>query len=76
MNGLEAFFSDRITKEIRISDKAHFISLEESAKKWAELIAAQLQNIDRSHTEYLDVMYDMEKQKEEFKNIFLEDQFM
>ena len=76
VNGLEAFFSDRITKEIRISNKAHFISLEESAKKWAELIAAQLQNIDRSHTEYLDVMYDMEKQKEEFKNIFLEDQFM
>ena len=37
-NGIQCFFSDSITQEINISPAAHFISLDKSAKEWADIL--------------------------------------
>lgn len=42
-NDLLVFFSDRITREIKLTDKVHFVSLEESAEKWAKVIIHQFE---------------------------------
>ncbi len=44
--GLPSFFSNTITKEVGVTNLAHFISLEEEPKKWADIVV-NFSNIDR-----------------------------
>jgi glycosyltransferase involved in cell wall biosynthesis len=39
--GLPCFFSDTITREVEITDLAHFISLKKKPEEWAEMILSE-----------------------------------
>ena len=38
LSGLKVFLSDRLPKEVELSDKCHFLSLENSAEEWAKAV--------------------------------------
>lgn len=46
--GLPSFFSNTITKEVGVTNLAHFISLEEEPKKWADIVVNFLILIDKA----------------------------
>ncbi len=54
-NGLECFFSDNITKEILITDQAHFLDINADSEYWAkEIIQNRVSKNDRENA-YLKV---------------------
>ena len=66
-SGLPCFFSDAITRELGITDLAHFISLEASPERWADAIE-KYSRITRKNMqkEIADAEYDID---EEIKKI-------
>ena len=66
-SGLPCFFSDAITRELGITDLAHFISLEASPERWADAIE-KYSRITRKNKqkEIADAEYDID---EEIKKI-------
>lgn len=64
--GMMVYLSDAITKEVKLSEKCQFISLEKSPKEWAEIVLAKKQ-YDRAHTDFSKAEYcfDIEEQKKE-----------
>ena len=50
--GLPCFFSENITREVGITDLAHFISLSKSTKEWAHIILEK-SNIARSDVSHV-----------------------
>lgn len=75
VNGLECFFSDSITQEIKISNLAHFISLKDESRLWAKEILSFLPNDRNKVIQFENVMVDSNKQKQEFIDIFVNDKF-
>ncbi len=70
--GLPCFFSDTITKEVGITDLAHFISLETSPAKWAEEILEKSQIPRRDTSEEIAAAgYDIEKEIGEMEKFYL-----
>lgn len=57
-NGLPCLFSDTITSEIRLSDRAVFMSLKDSPKQWANIINEMVSSIERGNVT-LDHTYDI-----------------
>ena len=53
--GLNCFFSNTITDEVKITDRAHFIPLESGAQVWAEKIA-EARSDNRKREEYADIV--------------------
>ena len=53
--GLPCLFSDSITKELGITDRAFYMSLDETEKRWAERIL-ELSSINTHRIEYKDVV--------------------
>lgn len=49
--GLPTFVSDTITREMEITNLVTFLSLEESAKKWADTIISYTNNFTRANVE-------------------------
>lgn len=71
---LPCFFSDVITKETTISSKCHYISLNESPKKWAEIILNNLtsnREIEESVYAY-DIKTQAKNLEELYKKIVME----
>ena len=70
--GLPCFFSDTITKEVGITDLAHFISLETSPTEWAEEILKKSQIPRRDTSEEIAAAgYDIEKEIREIEEFYL-----
>ena len=70
--GLPCFFSDTITKEVGITDLAHFISLETSPTEWAEEILKKSQIPRRDTSEEIAAAgYDIEKEIGEMEKFYL-----
>lgn len=69
MAGLKVYASDTLPREVRITEKCTFLSLEQPAKEWAEQILSE-QEYDRAHTELLDDGFDLQKQKEVLLELF------
>ncbi|MEJ5306934.1 MAG: glycosyltransferase family 1 protein [candidate division WOR-3 bacterium] len=72
-NGLKCIISDRITKEVKITDLVDFLPLEKSAKYWAEHIANSLnyERKDRSE-EIRKAGYDIKENTKWLENFYLE----
>lgn len=73
-SGLECFFSDTIDKKTAISNQVHFISLNESAVKWAELILSKYKVKNRADVINQIVMagYDISKTSESIQKFYME----
>lgn len=70
--GLPCFFADTITREIGISDSAHFLSLEDGAKKWAECILTGVQEGRRDNAAQIEQAgYDIETSVKSIEKFFL-----
>ncbi len=71
-NGLKQLVSDRVTDEMNITDLIEFLPIENTAKVWAEKMAACYDNIDKRKAyrqQVLDAGYDIKvasKKMEEF----------
>lgn len=71
--GLPSFFSDTITKELQITDLAHFISLETSTEKWAKIILKDSKISRRDMQEAItaagyDIKYEIRKLMQDYKS--------
>ena len=75
-NLLECFFSDTITEEVSVSNLAHFISINESPRIWAEQILSVLPNCRLKNISFKNVIIDSTQQIQEFKDIFIKNKFM
>ena len=51
-SGLPCIFSDSITRELAITDRAHYLGLDRSPAEWAELAAALAAETPRNREEY------------------------
>ncbi len=70
--GLPCFFSDAITKEVGITNLAHFISLETSPAEWAKEILQKSQILRRDRSEEIAAAgYDIEKEIGEIEDFYL-----
>lgn len=56
LSGLQVFLSDRVPKEVNLSSKCHFLSLEIPAKEWAESIIEN-RDYDRENTEFTEQIH-------------------
>lgn len=71
VNGLDCFFSDSITNEIKICELAHFINHTFSASQWADEIQKYMPIKRQKKVDYYNVLIDKNEQKNEFKDIFI-----
>lgn len=69
ISGLSCFFSDSITDELKLSDNAYFISLNLSAKEWANIIIDKRKSFRK--TNYFED-YDLKKESEKIVNRYFE----
>jgi len=71
VSGLMVYLSDTITREVQLSQKCQYISLEQSPKVWAEKILGN-KNYNREYTDFSKTTYcfDLNKQKEELLKLF------
>lgn len=53
--GLPCFVSDSVTKDIKVTDLVHFLSLDDKASEWAEAILSQIHNKRQRHV-YNDII--------------------
>ena len=59
-SGLPCFFSDKVPKEVEITNKCQFISLKESKEKWANRIIKQKdEQMDRNKVKITNFSYDI-----------------
>lgn len=65
VSGLMVYLSDTITREVKLSEKCQYISLEKTPKEWAEVILSN-QDYDREHSDFSNTTYcfDTKKQAE------------
>lgn len=70
--GLKIFASNKITKEVKITDLLEFVSLDVSPKKWANLILKS-KNYKRENTEkaILEAHYEMKVLVNKLKMYYL-----
>lgn len=72
VNGLKCFFSDVVTKEADHSGNTKFISLKDTPKKWATIIANS--DLSRKSCDYDKIKkYDIENVAQEIGNIYLKE---
>lgn len=71
VSGMMVYLSDSVTKEVKLSDKCQYISLEKPAQDWAECIL-KYKNYDRAYTDFSKATYcyDTKKQKAELIRLF------
>ena len=70
--GCPCFFSDTITKEVGITDLAHFISLETPPTEWTEEILEKSQIPRRDTSEEIAVVgYDIECEVKKLEKMYL-----
>lgn len=71
ITGLKVYASDRVPKEVKLSEKCQFISLDLTAKEWAEIILEGM-DYDRKTTNLSETEYcfDLKKQKTELLELF------
>ncbi|MCI8293178.1 MAG: glycosyltransferase family 1 protein [Hespellia sp.] len=55
-SGLPCVFSDSITREVSLSDRAHFLSLKRSAQDWARFAVAMAEAAKENRKVYADVI--------------------
>lgn len=68
-NSLHCIFSDKVPKEVKITNKVHFESLEGDISKWVNIILTIYRNGDRKKLEYLMDCYDKYDIKTSSKNL-------
>ena len=69
ISGLQCFFSDSITKELKLSSKANFVSLKQNPKEWANIILGKRN--EKRNTEYFE-NYDLKKESERIVQRYIE----
>lgn len=71
VSGLMVYLSDSITREVKLSEKCKYISLEKSPKEWAKIIISH-KKYNRSFTDFSKASYcfDTKKQKKELLKLF------
>lgn len=70
-SNIKCFFSDTITKEVIITDNTRFISLKESAEKWAKEILEN-QIYDRENVKIINEEFDIRKLAEKMQKKYIE----
>lgn len=68
VSGVDCFFSDTITDEVKISDQCHFVDLKKGSLYWAQFILDHLthrQNYDSTYFK----KYDVDNQEKIFKEL-------
>lgn len=72
--GLTCFFSDKVPEEVKFTEGSYFISLDESATKWAEKILSITPTVSRKlEDKYVqDSIYNIEKSYEELEKLYFE----
>ena len=74
--GLKCFFSDTITKEVGITNLSQFISLKDSAKKWAKKIIENKNYIrEDTSNEIKNAGYEIRKETEKVEDFFFNIKF-
>lgn len=73
-SGLLCILSSAMTKETKVLETTQFISLEESAEKWAEIILDSCQNFERKNTktEIGKNGFDITKEGKKLENKYIE----
>ena len=71
VSGLMVYLSDAVTKEVKLSEKCKYISINENPKIWAESILAD-KNYNREYTDFSNATYcyDTKKLKEKLAKLF------
>ena len=71
--GLLCLFSDDMTKEIKVLESTSFLSLEQSAKKWAEILLKSIDNFERKDTtiEFFNNGFDIKKEVKKIEKYYL-----
>ena len=75
VNGLVSLFADNIAKEVDISNNCYFIR-NDQPHLWVECINKNYKNSHSNFIEYKNIMFDSNKQKREFYDIFIENKFI
>lgn len=75
-NGLPCVFSDSVTREVQITDRCHFISLEKSSREWAELVidqalASRALNRQQGRDAIIHAGYDAQRNAEKMQAFYL-----
>lgn len=77
INGLDCFFSNNVTNEVGINDNVEFISLEKSAKEWAEKIVSKSNNMHSNDVRlgysnfFIGTKYDIKNEANKLLDIYL-----
>lgn len=71
VSGLMVYLSDSVTREVQLSEKCKYISLEKSPKEWAKMIVSH-KEYNRSFTDFSKASYcfDTKKQKKQLLRLF------
>lgn len=71
--GLLCLFSDDMTKEIKVLESTSFLSLEQSAKEWAEILLKSIENFERKDTtiEFFNNGFDIKMEVKKLIKIYL-----
>ena len=72
-SGLKILASDTITNEVAITDNVEFMSLNKSAKAWADIIMKYSDGYERKDTsqEILSASYDVKQIANELENFYI-----
>lgn len=78
-SGLPCAFSDGITREVSLSDRAHFLSLKRSAQDWARFAVVMAEDAKENREAYADVIksagYEINDTARWLQNFYLESLF-
>lgn len=71
--GLLCLFSDDMTKETKVLESTSFLSLEQSAKEWAEILLKSIENFERKDTtiEFFNNGFDIKMEVKKLIKIYL-----
>ena len=71
--GLLCLFSDDMTKETKVLESTSFLSLEQSAKEWAEILLKSIENFERKDTtiEFFNNGFDIKKEVKKNEKYYL-----
>lgn len=72
--GLPVYMSDEIAKELPIEDLSEYLSLNESAEQWADIILEKQKDFVRRDTamEIAEQGYEIKKAAKQFEKYYLE----
>lgn len=72
INGVPCIVSENISKEVKIREKTKFVSLEKTAKEWAEEVLSY-QNVSREDNVMLETgkLYDIKVSAENLRQVYL-----